>query len=237
MSPCRWARTTRTSAESIGRRGRVARTTAAETLPAARRLISLFGMRNPVRLKNFNLRFGPLYVIGVVILVEHQPDASTLAAALPMLVIGALLRGWGAGHLVKNDVLTTTGPYAHVRHPLYLGTILIGTGFAIAIGGVWTLLILAGLWPWFALVYFPRKERVESERLERLYGEQFSRYRAAVPALWPCLRAWRDNGESPMPRRVSAWAIARYSENNELGTLLAVCVGWLVFWFRATGLP
>lgn len=208
-----------------------------ESLPEARTLISLVDMRNPIRLKNFNVRFGPLYVIGVVILVVHQPHASSLAAGLPLLGMGALLRGWGAGHLVKNDELTTTGPYAHVRHPLYLGTILIGTGFAIAIGGVWTLLMLAALWPWFALGYFPRKERSESERLQKLYGERFTRYRASVPALWPRMRAWRDTSESPKPRRTPAWAIARYSENNELGTLLAVCVGWLVFWLRATGLP
>jgi len=206
-------------------------------LPSRRPLISLPRMRNPIRLKNFNLRFGPLYLIGVTVLVVHRPDASTLAAALPLLGAGAILRGWGAGHLVKNDELTTTGPYAHVRHPLYLGTILIGTGFAIAIGGVWTLLMLAALWPWFALQYFPRKERIESERLENLYGARYARYRNAVPALWPRWRAWRDEADPPPARRRPAWAIDRYSENNELGTLLAVCAGWLVFWFRATGLP
>ena len=107
-------------------------------------------MRNPVRLKNFNARFLPLYVIGLVILATYSPDARSFGFAAPLWIAGALLRGWGAGHLVKNDALTTTGPYAYLRHPLYLGTILIGTGFAIAVrkksrGVGWRLATASGL--------------------------------------------------------------------------------------------
>ena len=190
-------------------------------------------MRNPVRLKNLNLRFLPLYLAGLAILVFFPPEPHVLARVLPVIGVGAILRGWGAGHLVKNHELTVTGPYAHLRHPLYLGTILIATGFALAVTGWVSLLALVALWPWFALRYFPRKERSESRRLEELYGERFERYRAAVPALWPRLRAWSDTegvGDAAPARR---WALDRYSDNNELGTLLAVCVGILVFWLRA----
>lgn len=185
-------------------------------------------MRNPIRLKNLSVRFLPLYLAGVAILVFHVPDRVALLAALPPILFGIALRGWGAGHLVKNDVLTTTGPYAHLRHPLYLGTLLIGTGFAIGVGGIVSLTLLAVLWPWFAFQYFPRKEEAESGRLEARYGERFARYRDAVPALVPTLRPWRDPGGNAF-----AWDLERYSENNELGTFLAVVSGWLLFWFRA----
>lgn len=190
-------------------------------------------MRNPIRLKNMSARFLPLYVAGVAILLLHAPDRRALLAALPLLLAGLAVRGWGAGHLVKNDVLTTTGPYAHLRHPLYLGTLMIGTGFAIAIGGFISVAVLAVLWPWFALHYFPRKERAESGRLEERYGERFVRYRAAVPALWPVLRPWHDEAGSGSG---ADWDVGRYSDNNELGTLLAVVFGWLVFWWRSGGL-
>lgn len=189
-------------------------------------------MRNPIRLKNLNGRYLPLYVVGVALLLFHAPERRTLLVALPLLVAGLFVRGWGAGHLVKNDALTTTGPYAHLRHPLYLGTLLIGTGFAVGIGGLFSLAVLAVLWPWFALHYFPRKERIESGRLEERYGERFERYRTAVPALWPAWRPWHDEVAHG---RGGEWAFERYSANNELGTLLAVAAGWLAFWWRAGG--
>jgi protein-S-isoprenylcysteine O-methyltransferase Ste14 len=189
-------------------------------------------MRNPIRPKNLNARFLPLYVVGLTILVFQPPRPDGFIVALPLIVAGTALRAWGAGHLVKNNRLTTTGPYAHLRHPLYLGTILIATGFGVWAGGWLALAILGFLWPWFALHYFPRKERSESARLEAAYGERFVRYRRAVPALWPRMRAWQDGQSTARPDR---WAIDRYDENNELGTLLALALGVVVFWIRNSG--
>ena len=187
-------------------------------------------MRNPIRLKNLSARYLPFYLAGLAILVLHPPRPTAIAAALPPILLGLAIRGWGAGHLVKNHDLTTSGPYAHLRHPLYAGTILIATGFALLLGGWLSILLLAGIWPWFALRYFPRKERSESAKLAELYGEAFLRYREAVPALWPRLEAWRDTRATLPP---TGWALSRYSENNELGTLLAVVAGVLVFCVRA----
>ena len=155
--------------------------------------------------------------------------------ALPPILIGAGLRGWGAGHLVKNHELTTTGPYAHLRHPLYLGTILAASGFGVLVGGWISVAVLALIWPWFALHYFPRKERSESARLESLHGQRFARYRAAVPALRPRLRAWHDARQPQDEGGGGGWALERYSENNELGTLLAILAGVMLFWLRTRG--
>ena len=191
-------------------------------------------MRNPIRLKNLNLRFLPLYILGLGILAFHPPRPAGFAAALPLIGMGLWIRSWGAGHLVKNHDLTVTGPYAHLRHPLYAGTILIATGFAVLLGGWLSLALAAAIWPWFALHYLPRKERSEGARLEGLYGEAFVRYRDAVPALWPRLSAWRDSVPSCSDGpRARGWTLDRYSDNNELGTLLAVLAGVLLFGLRA----
>lgn len=185
-------------------------------------------MRNPVRAKNLQARFLPIFVLGLFVLIWAPPSTRGFAWALPPIAIGLAIRSWGAGHLVKNDALTITGPYAYLRHPLYLGTLLIGTGFALLFGGRLSAALLALLWPWFAFSYFPRKDRLECGRLEERYGEAFARYRAAVPALWP--RLWA----APVPiGEERTWALDRYSENNELGTLLAVLAGLIVFWLRA----
>ena len=192
-------------------------------------------MRNPIRLKNLKRRFGLLYLLGAVALFYLRPDPVNLVAGGSLVALGSVLRTWGAGHLVKNDRLTVTGPYAHLRHPLYAGTLLVGSGFAVIAGGVLSLLLLALLMPWFFLMYFPRKERIESERLEALYGAQFVGYREAVPALFPLLRAWRPatgQGEA-FDDLARTWSRARYLDNNELGTLIALVAGLVLFVFRA----
>jgi protein-S-isoprenylcysteine O-methyltransferase Ste14 len=195
-------------------------------------------MRNPIRLKNLKLRFMPFYVVGVLLLVIFPPRPIGFAAAAPLLIPGLALRSWGAGHLVKNDSLTMTGPYAFLRHPLYAGTILIATGFAVLFGGLLGVVLIAAIWPWFAFHYFPRKERVESTRLEALYGSEYATYRDEVPALWPRWRSWTSSRrEGAPPADGDRWSLERYSENNELGTLLAVAaaVGLIflrVWWAR-----
>ncbi len=93
-----------------------------------------------------------------------------------------------------------------------------------------TLIVLAAVWPWFAFHYFPRKQRSKSARLGASHGERFVRYRREVPALWPRLRGWRSEASIGSSDR---WALDRYSKNNELGTLLALSLGVLVFWLRS----
>ena len=189
-------------------------------------------MRNPLRRKNLTARFLPFYVPGIAILIFHPPAPDGFVVGLPLIVLGAGLRAWGAGHLVKNDRLTTSGPYAHLRHPLDVGTILVATGFGVWAGGWLSLVLLGFLWPWFALRYFPRKERSESMRLEAAYGERFVRYRREVPALWPRLRAWQGEPATALRDR---WALDRYDDNNEQGARLALSFGVLVFWLRKGG--
>lgn len=188
-------------------------------------------MRNPIRAKNLRLRFLPVFVAGIALLIFVRPGLGEYATGAAMIAVGACLRGWGAGHLVKTARLTITGPYAHVRHPLYLGTLLAGAGAAVMAGGWWAVAVLAAFLPWFFLDYFPRKERTESARLEEIYGDAFREYRSSVPALTPRLAAWHPaQAADGLPLH---WSFDRYSENNELGTLLGLVALVTVFGIRA----
>ncbi len=189
-------------------------------------------MRNPIRLKNLRPRFLPYIVAGFVLLIWREPPLLGYVLGIPPIALGAALRSWGAGHLVKNDALTVSGPYAHLRHPLYLGTLLVATGFGLLVGWPWSALVLALVWPWFAFHYFPRKDRIESARLAALYGAAFERYHAAVPALRPRWTAWRDPAVAPQGA-ASVWQLDRYSDNNELGTLIAIAAALLLFGLRS----
>ena len=111
-----------------------------------------------------------------------RPDARSLAVGLPVSALGLLLRGWATGHVEKNIRLAESGPYAYVRNPLYLGTLLVAAGFAIA-SRRWPLAVLFGIV--FVFIYLPAIE-LEEQHLRTLFP-QFAGYAQRVPALWPTL--------------------------------------------------
>jgi protein-S-isoprenylcysteine O-methyltransferase Ste14 len=112
-----------------------------------------------------------------------QPSVHSLACGLPVGVLGLLVRGWAAGHLEKNTRLAETGPYAYVRNPLYIGTLLVAGGL-VAASRRW---ILAAIFAaMFLLVYLPVIQ-LEEQHLRKLFPE-YDSYARQVPALIPRLR-------------------------------------------------
>lgn len=130
------------------------------------------------------------FVFAVVFLTLARPSWKTLAVSLVLVLPGLWLRGYAAGYVRKNSELTTTGPYAHTRNPLYLGSMLIAFGFAAA-SASWVIFIaLAAL---FAAIYIPTIQGEESYLREHFAG--FDAYAAAVPRLLPRLTAAPSTGE------------------------------------------
>jgi protein-S-isoprenylcysteine O-methyltransferase Ste14 len=180
-------------------------------------------LRHPFRRKNFRPRAAVIYAAGVGALAAADPDLRLFVPGLALVACGQALRLWATGHLVKTDELTTAGPYGHLRHPLYAGALLMGTGFLLMAGPrVATIVLPLGLAFYFGY-YLDYKERVESERLELLYGDAFRAYRAAVPALRPRLRPWRAHAEGEPPR----WRFERVVENDEQTALAYAAIAAL----------
>ena len=109
-----------------------------------------------------------------------QPDAKSLAVGLSVSALGLALRAWATGHVEKNIRLAESGPYAYVRNPLYLGTLLAAAGFAIA-SRRWLLAVLFGAV--FLLIYLPAI-KLEEQHLRKLFPS-FNAYAERVRALWP----------------------------------------------------
>ena len=120
---------------------------------------------------------------GVYLLFAH-PSAESLLASLALVLPGLWLRGYAAGYVKKNRELTQTGPYAHTRNPLYLGSMLLAFGFAAASRNWMLIVLLAGL---FFAIYLPTI-RSEEEFLRSQFPE-FDAYARAVPRLIPRITA------------------------------------------------
>lgn len=110
------------------------------------------------------------------------PTLASVAVGGAVGFIGVLIRAWAAGHLAKNQQLATSGPYAYVRNPLYLGTLIAGIGFGVA-GAHWA--IGALLVAFFVLYYLPVVQEEEGHLANILPG--YDEYRRKTPKLVPRL--------------------------------------------------
>ena len=173
--------------------------------------------------KRLRPRLWPVYALAALGLALARPSLQSLLVGLVPIAVGEALRLWATGHLHKNDALTVSGAYAYVRHPLYLGTLLIGCGF-LYMARTWGALALFGLFGGFYFGYYlPYKDRIESARLEALYGDEFRRYAVSVPRLIPRPTAYVPLGEAAEKGR--DWSRVRFADNDEIGTALAVGLG------------
>lgn len=155
-----------------------------------------------------------------------RPSAITLAAGGALAAAGEALRIWATGHLIRNQEVTTSGPYAFVRDPLYLGRLLLLVGLCVMAWGYSLVLLPFGLGVFF-YSYMPRKHRKEMTRLEGLFGEDYRRYAVAVRSLLPRLTPWPNASRKK-------WSFAvLWRENREqyfLLIVLGVATGILLRW-------
>jgi protein-S-isoprenylcysteine O-methyltransferase Ste14 len=121
------------------------------------------------------------YPVAVVYLVLADPEPRGILIGAVVAAIGLLIRGASSGHLRKDRELATSGPYAHTRNPLYLGSAFLAAGFAIAGGSWWAGLLVVA---YFGIFYYAVM-RNEEQDLHRRFGAAFDAYAARVPLFFP----------------------------------------------------
>ena len=170
------------------------------------------------------------FACAAVFIILARPNMRSLAAGGAVALAGLALRAWASGHIRKNDRLAVSGPYAHTRNPLYLGSFILGLGFTVAASSSLPLLLLLGglFAALFLGIYWPVM-RVEAATLAEMFGEEYKRYAAAVPLLFP----------RPTPYRPDADAAAEkfdpslYMRYREYRAALGLLVAWCVLWLKA----
>ncbi len=110
-----------------------------------------------------------------------QPTVGTTLAWLPLLAVGVALRVWARGHLVRAKCVTQTGPYALVRHPLYVGSFTIALSFAFMTRVALAPVVITAV---FLMMYVPKALREEAY-LRKRFGSQYDEYADRVGAFVP----------------------------------------------------
>lgn len=163
------------------------------------------------------LRLRAVWLLVLPFLWVSRPTLPLLVVGAALGALGLLVRGWAAGTIHKERELTTTGPYAHSRNPLYVGSFLLGLGVALA-GGQWW-------WPVIFLAFYAavygRTMVGEGALLTELFGDRYRLYAANVPALVPRLTPWRAPGVEG-----GGFTFAQYRRNREWEALLGAVAGF-----------
>src|SRR5262245_9931847 len=173
------------------------------------------------RLALSRLRVPLGYLFGIAALILARPEPSSLLLGLPPALLGEGIRLWASGHIEKTTVLATGGPYAHTRNPLYLGSVLLGVGFAIAAWSPWVAVVAAA----YFRVFYPSAIRGEAAFLADRFGDAYAEWARAVPLFLP----------RPIPagRRATRFEWRRVAQNREWRTALAVPAALLILWIRS----
>ena len=145
--------------------------------------------------KKPTLRRIVVYSAVIAVFWFASPTPVLFAFGATLALAGELLRIWACGHLRKNQAVIQSGPYAHVKNPLYLGTFMIMVGCLVAAtnpnpDNPSRYLLLVAL-PFtlgvFFVYYLPYKFAREGDRLRRRFGPEWDQYAAAVPDFVPRL--------------------------------------------------
>ncbi len=113
-----------------------------------------------------------------------RPTVQSILLGAALVIPGLLVRAVASGQLQKNEQLATAGPYAYTRNPLYLGSLILSIGFALAARSWW---IIAGILILFFAIYLPVIRGEEVFLRERF--PQFEDYARRVPRLFPRVSA------------------------------------------------
>ena len=164
------------------------------------------------------------FAVAAAFLLLARPTEMSLGVGFTVGAAGVWLRAWAAGHLAKYESLAVTGPYAHTRNPLFLGTLLAGIGFSVAGAHAGIGILLAAF---FVFFYLPAIEEEEGYLLGKFPG--YREYRERVPRLWP---KWR-----PQYPANTAFQFRLYARNREYQALAGYLLGMAVLAVKSCCFP
>jgi protein-S-isoprenylcysteine O-methyltransferase Ste14 len=149
------------------------------------------------------------FVFAVFYFWLAQPTWRSIALGAVVVVPGLLTRAFASGHVRKNEALATSGPYAYTRNPLYLGSLLIGMGFAVAARSWWIGVALVVM---FFAIYVPVIKNEEAFLRDKF--PEFEDYARRVPRLLPRITPARsDDGGA-------GFSLSLYRKHREYNALI-----------------
>ena len=161
------------------------------------------------------------FIFAAVYVWLARPTRTSLIVGSFVMIPGLILRGLASGHVQKDKQLTTSGPYAYTRNPLYLGSLLLAAGFAITARSGWIVGIMVAM---FAAIYVP--VIAGEERYLRQTFPGYDDYARHVPRLLP--RLTRYGAERSAYSSARYWKHREYEASIGCAAMLAILIVKLI---------
>ena len=192
-------------------------------------LPKLTGIKNLIR----ELRYHEFsrQSIGIILVsifcFETSPDSIFPYAsyiAISLIFLGLATRMFASGFVLKNKELSTTGPYAFMRHPLYTGNIMILIGLCLINGFLWSF-ISAFIFFWF---YYPTAIEYEDRKLKSLFPDTWEEWASITPALMPKMDLKSTtNGNIFSKLDLRSWSLSKSLMTNYEPVIVVYVLIWL----------
>ena len=161
------------------------------------------------------LRVPAGFVLGLLALWLAQPTPASLAIGGIVAAVGELIRLWAAGHLEKGREVTSSGPYSFTRHPLYLGSTVMGVGLAIA---AWSPAVATVVVVYLA-VTLTAAMRTEEAHLTEKFGAAYPDYRSGR-----------------LETVARPFSLARAMKNREYRAVIGLAIAFVILAWKAFAL-
>ena len=152
------------------------------------------------------------FLSAAVAIALARPTMRSLVIGGAIAMAGELLRVWASGHIQKGQEVTRSGPYRFVRHPLYLGSAVMGVGFMVAAESVAVAVLVSA----YILITYAAAIRTEEATLDARFDGEYSAYRAG--------RA------DPVTR---SFSLARVIANREYRSVIGLIAGMALLYWRS----
>ena len=141
--------------------------------------------------------------LAIIILTFASIKIELLPIGVILVVTGELLRLNGVRYAggetrtlkVGASVLCSSGPFAYLRNPLYLGNVIIYAGMVLIAGGEFVWILLPTTLTFFFLEY-GLIISLEEETLRKQFNEEYGEYLSMVPRLIPRVSPWKGGSET-----------------------------------------
>lgn len=134
------------------------------------------------RLIKYRSSIGGLCLI--VILWLATPDVWSICSGFLLMMAGMFFRAWSSGYINKDKELATEGPYSLTRNPLYFGSLILGSGIAVASNNLITYLIFIV----YYLTFFIFLIAIERNRMRQRFGQQYEAWAKEANLFFPRIK-------------------------------------------------
>jgi protein-S-isoprenylcysteine O-methyltransferase Ste14 len=168
----------------------------------------------------YRVRVGILFAL--LCFFFARPTWKSFLLGIPVLLLGELVRVWASGHILKTSSLTVSGPYSYFRHPLYIGSLIIGIGFVLITHSCPVVLCFL---LYFA-VFYPITIIKEETVLREKFKKSFDIYKNAVSTFFSKKLDWY------LPGRYSQFKVSLFLLNREYRLIITIIIVLAVLFLK-----